>query len=67
MSIEIITKIGPLEFDGDQREGLPNEADELHVRSHWNRNELVVLDWRGHSITVVADDLKRAISNATNH
>jgi len=67
MAIEIVTKIDPLEFDGAECKGLPNEAGELHIKSHWNRNALVVLDWRGHSITVLADDLERAIRNARNH
>ena len=65
--MKIITKLNPLEFDGEERKGLPNEADELHVISHWNYRDRIVLDWRGHSITVVADELERAIRNAINH
>lgn len=63
----VTTKLDPYEIDGDKRKGLPNEADELHVKQHWNqRRDLVVLDWRGHNITVSASELAVAIRNATN-
>ncbi len=62
---ETVTKLDPYEFDGEERKGLPNEADELHVKSHRIWNDRVVLDWRGHSITVNANDLRIAVENAT--
>lgn len=38
----------------------------LEVRSHWNRQALIVLEIGGQSYTVAADDLTAAIRNATN-
>lgn len=43
------------------------DTDHLFVRSHWNSNRLVVLDFGSKKVTVSASDLKRAIDNATNH
>lgn len=65
--LKIETKLDPQRIDGAPIAGLPNEADCLIVASEWATNRSVVLDWRGHSITVDASDLKRAIDNATNH
>ena len=39
----------------------------LHIKSHWNRNEFVCIEFPGFSpITVSAKDLQAAIINATN-
>ncbi len=65
--LKIVTSIDPIEIDGQERKALPVEGDVLQIKAHWNRNDLVILDWRGHSLTVVAKDLYRAIDNARNH
>ena len=44
----------------------PIDGPRVHVRSHWNRNELVVVELEGKRMTLVAKDLLAAISNATN-
>ena len=67
MSLHVVTHIDPIEIDGQERKALPNEADELRVVSHWNMNGWVILEWHGHSITVLADSLERAIHNARTH
>ena len=38
----------------------------LHVESHWNRNEWVVLTIGDERVTVDASDLEAAIKNARN-
>jgi len=38
----------------------------MGVESHWNHNERVILVIEGKRITVIADDLEAAITNATN-
>ena len=38
----------------------------LTVRSHWNRDSLVVFEFEGKSFTVSASSLEKAIKNATN-
>ncbi len=65
--LKIVTSIDPVEIDGQERKALPVEGDVLQIKAHWCRNDLVVLDWRGHSITVLAQDLERGIRNARNH
>lgn len=65
--LKIETRLDPYEIEGRERTGLSKESDALSVKAHWNRSAFVILEWRGHSITVLAKDLKRAIDNATNH
>lgn len=36
------------------------------VRSHWNRNSMIVIEIGDIEVTVIAEDLKAAIDNATN-
>ena len=62
----IETKIDPVEIDDSRLQGLPNDADQLIVKAHRIDSRAVVLDWRGHSVTVYAEELRRAIQNATN-
>lgn len=38
----------------------------LEVRSHWNNDNLVVIEIDGKTVTVVASQLEKAIHNATN-
>lgn len=39
----------------------------IKIKSHWNRQEFVVLEiGKGVMVTVLARDLKNAIDNATN-
>lgn len=64
---QIETKLDPIEIDGTKIAGLPNEADQLIVRGHWNWRDFAILDWRGHSITISIEDLRRALTNAENH
>ncbi len=65
--ILIVTTIDPIEVDTKEVKGVSDKSDVLRVGSHWNRNDLVILEWRGGSITVLARDLQRGIVNATNH
>jgi hypothetical protein len=65
--LKIETRLDPVEIDNLEIKGLPDKEKQLTVSSHWNSNKLIVLDFNGHSITVVADELERAITNATNH
>jgi hypothetical protein len=64
--LEIENRLEIYEIDGDDI-GTADEDKKLIVRSHWNRREFVVIELeKDRSVTVVADDLKDAIQNATN-
>lgn len=47
-------------------EGEKVEQQCLTVKNHWNRRELVVLEYQGEEITMDASDLMEAIQNAQN-
>jgi hypothetical protein len=65
--LKIETSLDPYEIDDNGIEGLPKEADVLLVKAHHIYNTMVVLDWRGHFITVSIRDLEGALRNAANH
>jgi hypothetical protein len=65
--LKIETRIDPTEINGTAITGLPNDADQVIISAHWNINRFVVIDFHGRTVTVLADDLQRAIRNATNH
>lgn len=52
------------EIDGEEKHGLDGPL--LILKSHWNRDGLVVLQIDGHEYTIDAKRLGKAISNATN-
>jgi len=63
--MEIVTKIKVYETDKKEEKGLDEPI--LQVKSHWNYNDRVLLELsQGFSITVLKDDLERAIQNAVN-
>ena len=64
---KIETHIRSYEVQGAEIKGLHNDADDLIVTAHRIFKDRVILDWHGRTITVVADDLIKAIRNATNH
>ena len=67
MITNIETKITAYEINGNEVEGLPEKKTEVVVSAHWSNNEMVVLKFQGKSVTVAADELVRAVDNATNH
>lgn len=62
--IESINLVEIYEIDGEDKTGL--DMPKLTIKEHWNSREFVVLWMDGNKITVLADQLKRAISNAQN-
>lgn len=58
-NIDVCTKVR--EYPDKDR---PYET--IAVRNHWNYRDRCVLEIGGKSYTVLADDLRRAIDNATN-
>lgn len=46
-----------------------SSANRIHIGidSHWNSNDRIVLVVAGKRYTVIAEDLRKAITNATNH
>ncbi len=62
--IKVSNTISVYEVDGKESTGIGGPT--IDVRSHWNRQSLVVLVLGDQSYTVVADDLVAAIRNATN-
>ena len=68
MKPEVTHFVRAYEQDG-QKAGHAVGKDEIGitVQSHWNHRHAVVLTGHdGHSITVIAEDLERAIKNALN-
>lgn len=65
MAMKIENLLTVYEVNGTEVDSSPDAA-RLAVRSHWNRNRLVVLEIAGQVVTVAADDLERALINATN-
>jgi len=65
--IEVTNKVTIYETDGVETTG---KKEYMEVRSHWNKNQMVVLnlgDIEGAtSLTVVGEQLIRAINNAMN-
>lgn len=56
-----ITEIDVYEVDGSE---VHNSESLLTVTNHWNRKNMVVIALNGKTITVLADDLRRAIDAA---
>jgi len=63
---ESINLVKLYEKNGTDISGLESDRPTLKVSDHWNRKEFVVLEFDGEEITVVGDDLKRAIDNSQN-
>jgi hypothetical protein len=53
------------EQDGKEIKGI--EYPIVKIESHWNYKDRVVVEIDGKKVTLIADDLRRAIDNATNH
>jgi hypothetical protein len=63
--IKVSQEVNVYELDGNE---LPIGSDmKLNVYSHWNRSNMIVLQFKGENqITVLGNDLSRAIDNAMN-
>ncbi len=61
--ISVTSTLKAYEIDGKTA---PIDATPISVKSHWNRDELVVLVIEGKEYTVLAKDLRAAIENGTN-
>ena len=61
-----INLIEVYETNGTEEKALGSDRPKIKVSEHWNKRSFVVLEIDGKKITVVADDLKRAIDNAQN-
>ena len=64
--INVKNEVEVYEIDGEETKALKSQREPLIVENHWNRRAFVVIKYKGTTITVVADDLKRAIMNAQN-
>jgi len=62
--IKVMNKVSTYEVDGQEVSSVDGKP--LVVDSHWNRNKMVRLKYGKVDITVLAQDLKAAIDNATN-
>jgi hypothetical protein len=67
--IEVKNKVRVVEVDGEEQ-GFSEENPKILVSSHWNRDQLVVLEWpdvpEGAKLAVNGRDLEAAIRNAMN-
>ena len=64
---KIETRLRAYEINGTEVKGLPKDADDVIISAHHIFRNLVIIDFHGRTVTVSANDLKRAIDNATNH
>lgn len=62
--ITVFNEVPIYEVDG--KELPPLEHDNLIITSHWNNKQRVNISIYGKKITVIANDLRTAIENATN-
>lgn len=63
--IEVTARVQVYEVNGEEVKSIV--ASYVNIKSHWNRNDMVVLEFKnGVTLTVVASDLEKAIQNATN-
>lgn len=62
--VDVECTIGVREVN--EREVDVGKSVKMTVRSHWNREELVILEFEGKSVTVGRKSLMLAIENATN-
>jgi len=53
-------------YERDNKECLPSKEYKLIIQSHWNRSSMVVLKFEDTILTVSADELLMAITNAKN-
>ena len=61
--MDVVNKIKVYEIDGNDE----IEYDtSIEIKSHWTFKRFVVLNIFGKEITVVAEDLEKAIQNSTN-
>jgi len=54
------------EINGTEEKRLKSDQSKIKVREHWNRKEFVVIEIDDKKMTVLANELKRAINNAQN-
>lgn len=65
-NFESINLIEIYEKNGTEERGLRSEKSKIKITEHWNRKEFVNIEFEGEKLTVLADQLKRAINNAQN-
>jgi hypothetical protein len=65
--LKIETRLDPVAIMGDPVKSLPNEADAVVVSAHHIYKTWITIDFHGRNVTVDADELRRAITNACNH
>lgn len=61
-----VNSIRVYETNGTENKGLESQMPKMHVSEHWSRRAFVVIEIDGVKLTVLADELKRAIDNAQN-
>ena len=67
MTIKVYNEMEVYEVNGEEQKGLRSDKPCLKVKSHWNRNEFVTLQFDdGNNYTVLAKELEAAVSNAKN-
>lgn len=65
-TIDSTNVIEVYEVDGEEIKGLKSLKPSVTVTNHWNRKEFVVIVIDNKRVTVVANDLIKAIENAQN-
>ena len=62
--MEVLSKIQIYEIDGKDVDLKKQET--LSIESHWNYHDFVVIGYNGKLVTVNAEELIKAITNAGN-
>lgn len=63
--MKVISEIEVYEVNDVEQKGI--DTPSLLVKSHWNYDDRVVLEYKEMRFTVIARDLLNAIANATRH
>jgi hypothetical protein len=64
--INVKNEVEVYEIDGEETKALKSQKESLIIKNHWNRRAFVVIKYKDTTITVIADDIERAITNAQN-
>lgn len=63
MKVDMKAQVSVYEIDGEEHDTV--EGEKLIVRSHWNDDDMVVLEIGGKRLTVVGADLRSAIQRCS--
>ncbi len=66
MGIKVSNTVKCYEVNGQKLLGICEDDPKVTVKSHWNDNDMVVIELGDLTVTVLGRHLKKAIDNAMN-